>query len=463
MTGRLPDVAAATPGLGARQAAARALLRVHRDGAYLNLALRGILERAGLGPRESALATALAAGVLRWQSRLDFALARCSRRPLSRIDPPLLELLRIAAFEVGFSRTVPAPVACDLAVRAARQLHPGAAAFANAVLRALVREAAGGFPAPDDGPLDQRLAVTYSHPRWLVRRWLARLGPDETRALLEANNQPPPACVRVNRLRTGAAALLERWAAAGVQGSRGGLLPEDALLVHELPAPLQALPGYREGLFTPQSEPAMVPARALEPVADQRLVDLAAAPGGKTTQLAELAGDRLHLVAVDRHAGRLGRVVDNARRLGLSSIRAVAADGGRPPLPEGWADGVLVDAPCSDLGVVARRPDVRYHRREEDLPGLVALQRRLLEGAVGLLRPGGRLVYSVCSFEPEETVDQVRWLLERWPELELEALPDELPGAAGLERQDAAWLLILPHRHRTDGFFVARLRRRVRV
>ena len=445
--------------MAARQAAARALLRVHRDGAYLHLALRTICRRAGLGPREAATATALAAGVLRWQLRLDFALQRCSSRPLERVDPALLELLRVAAFEVGFSRAVPAPVACHLAVEAACGLHPGAAAFANAVLRALVRSARDGLPAPQEGPLAWRLAVSYSHPEWLVQRWLDRLGEEAAVRLLEANNQPPPLTVRVHRQRISVEELLALWNRAGARGSAGRLLPQQAAVLEELPAPLEQLPGYAEGLWTPQSEASMLAGLAVAPEPGQRVVDLAAAPGGKTTHLAELALDRLQLVAVDRHPGRLRRVREHARRLGLSSIRVVAADGTRPPLPEGWADAVLVDAPCSDLGVVGRRPEVRYRRQPSDLAALVRLQRGLLTQAARLLQPGGRLVYSVCSVEPEETVEQVTWLLGQHPELAAEPLPPLLrPQTA--PGQPAAWWLLWPHLHRTDGFFVARLRRR---
>jgi 16S rRNA (cytosine967-C5)-methyltransferase len=221
----------------------------------------------------------------------------------------------------------------------------------------------------------------------------------------------------------------------------------------------------------------MLAALAVAPEPGERVVDLAAAPGGKTTHLAELGHDRLQVVAVDRHPARTRLVLSNTTRLGLQSVQAVVADAARAPLARGWADAVLLDAPCSDLGVVARRPDVRYRRREEDLAQLAALQRELLAGAAELVRPGGRLVYSVCSLEPEETVQQVQWLLQQRPDLELEAPAAQPPSALASDegtcgpqkpQEDDPWpwcgeglLWILPHRHGTDGFFVARFRRRL--
>lgn len=452
-----PAARGLSPGVRARLAAAQALWRVHQHRAYLNLALRAVRSHWQLTAEESAAATALAAGVLRWRMRLDWALRRLSRRPLQELDPPLLEILRLGAFEVGFAPSTPAPVAVDLAVRAAGTLHPGAAAFANGVLRSLVRRWGRVLPEPDQGPADERLAIAFSHPRWLVRRWLGHLGGELTRRLLEANNHSVPVTVRVNLLRTTPGELQQRWRQEGLVAQPAPLWPQRLLLVQQAGRAVDQWPGFREGHFTPQSEAAAMPGRLLDPRSGQRVVDLAAAPGGKTTQLAEQAEDGLQLVAVDRHPGRARLVQANARRLGLSCVRVVAADAAAAPLPQGWADAVLLDAPCSDLGTLARRPEVRYRRTPQDLARLVQLQRALLDSAVALLRPGGRLVYSVCSLEPEETVEQVAWLLARWPALELEEAPPWWPQVEAWPWQGHG-LWILPHLHRTDGFFVASFR-----
>ena len=450
------------PGLVARRLAVQALERVEREGAYLSLALRALLVRRRASPAQAAAATALATGVMRWMSRLDYALGRVSRRPRTSVDPTLWQILRVAAYEIGFSRDTPAPVAVDLAVRQARTLGQGPAAFANAVLRALVREAAGGgLPAPTDGPLDARLAVTHSHPRWLVRRWLDRFGTGTTEAILQANNEPLPLSVRVNPLRATPERLQEAWRARGVRAHPTTLVP-GGLWLEGVPGAVESLPGFEEGWFTPQSEAAMLVGHVAGARAGEQAVDLCAAPGGKTTHLAESSGDQARIVAIDTHAARLGLVRRNARRLGLRSIRTLLADATRVPLEPGRFDLVLLDAPCTALGTLARHPDVRWRRRPEDIETMARLQRELLEEAVELLRPGGRLVYSVCSFEPEETVDHARRLSS---DTRLEMVPIRLPqGLAGLEdpeleTETAVGLTLLPHRCRTDGFFVVRFDR----
>ena len=447
------------PGLVARRLAVQALERLEREGAYLSLALRALLARRHASSAQAAAATALATGVVRWRSRLDYALGRVSRRPRTSVDPTLWQILRVAAYEIGFSRETPAPVAVDLAVRQARDLGGGPAAFANAVLRALVREADGGLPAPSGGPLDARLAVTHSHPRWLVRRWLDRWGAATTEAILRADNEPLPLAVRVNPLRATPERLGEVWRARGVRAHPTPLVP-GGLWLERGGGAVESLPGFEEGWFTPQSEAAMLVGHVAGARAGEQIVDLCAAPGGKTTHLAESSGDAARIVAIDAHAARLGLVRRNARRLGLRSIRTVLGDATRVPLAPGRFDLVLLDAPCTALGTLARHPDVRWRRRLEDVEAMARLQRELLEAAVDLLRPGGRLIYSVCSFEAEETVEHVRRLSA---DARLEPVPLRLPQApAGLDcaqGETAEGLILLPHRCRTDGFFVVRFDR----
>lgn len=448
-------------GLRARELAVRALLRVEQEDAYLQLALRSLLRRHQATPAQAALATALATGVLRWKSRLDFALEQVSRRPLCGVDPALLQILRVAAYEVGFARETPAPVAVDLAVRQARTLGRGPASFANAVLRALVRTADGELPAPQSGPPDVRLAITYAHPVWLVRRWMDRFGVSTAEAILKANNQPPDLAVRVNRLRTSPQQLGASWQGHGIESRPGTLAPE-ALVVDRPRTAVEALPGFDEGLFTPQSEASMLPAHALQAGAGMLVADLCAAPGGKTTHLAELSGDEAAIAAMDIHVARLQLVGQNARRLGLRSIWLVAADAVRVPLTSRRFDAVLLDAPCTALGTLSRRPDVRWRRKPEDVAAMARLQAELLESAIELLRPGGRLVYSVCSFEAEETVDHVRRLAKDH-RLAIAPVREILASSTGsrLPEDDGGWLTLLPYRFRTDGFFVVRFDRSV--
>lgn len=446
-------------GLAAHRLAVAALRRVEEDGAFLHLALRGILRRSRVPDGVAAQATALAAGVLRWKSRLDYALSTCARRNLEALDPPvLIHVLRVAAFELGFSRT-PAAVAVDLAVRQARAIGTAPAGFVNGVLRCLARACESGFPEPERGDPVWQLATRLSHPEWLVRRWVARFGRAEAEAILRADNEPAPVIVRTNTLRTEPSVLRELWDESGIEAEAGYLL-DAALAVAPGSGPVVRLPGYEDGHFTPQNEASMLPSYVLSPAPGETVADPCAAPGGKTTHLAELSQDEARIVALDRHAARLAIVRRHARRLGLRSVVAVAADGRWLPLPEQSFDAVLLDAPCSDLGTIGRRPDVRWRRSPDDVSRVARMQRALMESAAGLLRPGGRLVYSVCSFEPEETTDHVPWVRHQLGLDVVDAAPF-LPQSARtrVRWDDTPWLTLVPHRVRTDGFFVARFER----
>jgi len=323
------------------------------------------------------------------------------------------------------------------------------------VLRRFVRERpAITLPGPAD-PV-AHLTVTLSHPRWLVERWLARLGPEKAAALAAADNRPAPVTLRVNTLRMSREELLRHLAEAGVAAWPTALAPEG--IVVEPVRPVEELPGFDEGAFFAQDEGAMLVGHALGPRPGERLLDLCAAPGGKTTHLAALAGDRAAIVALDDHRHKVRLIESNCRRMGITGVTALVADA-REYSPSTPFDGVLLDAPCSGTGTLRRRADLRWRRRPEDLPDLVALQRQLLANAAGLVRPGGRLVYSTCSLEPEENEEQIRWFLGAFPQFRPGDLRRFLPPPAAALVGEDPWLYLWPHRQGTDGFFLCRLER----
>lgn len=444
---------------GAREAALRALVRVERDRSYLNLALPPLLRL--LPPRERALASRIAAGTVQRLNTLDWALGLHLRQPLHKLTPWIRNLLRSGAYQVIFLDRVPAAAAVDESVRLARRFgHRGVAGLVNAALRSLAGSASD-LPWPDrQGDPVLYLSLKHSHPAWLVRRWLERYGEAETEALCAANNNPSPVSLRPNRLKVDRRGLLERLGAAGVAADASPSVLEAVRLTGQKdPA---ALAGFREGFFTIQGESAMLVAPALDPRPGETVLDLCSAPGGKTTHLAELMGDEGLVLAVDLNPGRLRLVEQSARRLGLDSITVAAGDGRSPgslnlPAP----DRILVDAPCTGLGVVRRLPDLKWRRRPEDVPAMQRLQLELLRAAASFLTPGGVLVYSVCSNETEETAAVAEALsraeLSLQPE-EPPPLPAALPGFC-LEKASGAFHLY-PHRHGMDGFFVARWRKR---
>jgi 16S rRNA (cytosine967-C5)-methyltransferase len=297
------------------------------------------------------------------------------------------------------------------------------------------------------------LSVAFSHPQWLVERWLRRLGEEETRALLLANNRPTPTTLRVNPSRTDRETLRRSLTERGIRveaASHSRL----SLRVLENLVP-RALPEFAQGLFFVQDESETLVSELLAPEPGETILDLCAAPGGKTTQIQEARGSEGLVVAVDLQMNRLRRVGENVERLGLRRVELVRADGRELAL-SGPVDRVLVDSPCSGLGVVGRRADARWRKTDASLRALLPLERELLRMGAAHVRPGGVLVYSVCTTEPEEGVDQIRNFLAAHPDFETEDAVTLLPAAVVTD----GCLLLYPHRHGTDGVFAARLRRK---
>ncbi|HEU4369706.1 MAG TPA: 16S rRNA (cytosine(967)-C(5))-methyltransferase RsmB [Methylomirabilota bacterium] len=437
----------------ARAAAARVLERVETDAAFADLALDAELSRQALPHRDAALATELVYGTLRWQRYLDWILAPHSRRRLPALDPRVRVLLRMTAYQVAVLERVPAFAAVNDAVTLARGA-PGVAAYVNAVLRAFTRRGvAEREPTPPRDPLEA-LATRCSFPTWLAGRWVARYGAAEAGALMRALNERPPLTVRANTLRTSREALVARLREDHVEAGITALAPE-GVAVHGGGDP----GGWRvfaEGACVVQDEGSMLVARLLEPEPGATIADVCAAPGTKTTHLAQLMDNRGRVLAFDPQPARLGRVGEAAARLGVTIVEAVVGEvEALAPPRAGTCDGVLVDAPCTNLGVLRRTPEVKWRRQPADLVAAAGRQRSILAAAGALVRPGGRLVYATCSLEPEENDEVARDFLAARPDFVVDPPPASpvAPGADGFVR-------CLPHRHGTDGFTAVRFRRR---
>ena len=436
----------------ARAVAARVLERVETDGAFADLALDAELRRRSLPVRDVALATELILGTLRWQRYLDWILAPHSRRRLPALDPRVRVLLRLTAYQLAFLERVPAFAAVNDAVTLARAA-PGVAEYVNAVLRAFARRGvAEREPALPRDPLEA-LATRCSFPTWLAARWLGRYGAEEAEALMRALNARAPLTVRANTLRTTREALAARLREEGLEARATALAPEG--LVVEGGGDPGRWRAFVEGLCVLQDEASMLVARLLEPAAGTTIADVCAAPGTKTTHLAQLMDNRGRVLAFDPQAARLARVGEQAARLGVTI--AETAEGPVEMLAPRWAgacDGVLVDAPCSNLGVLRRHPEVKWRRQPADVAAAGARQRGILAAAAGLVRPGGRLVYATCSLELEENDDVARDFLAARPDFSVEP-----PAACPVAPDAAGFVRCLPHRHGTDGFTAIRFRR----
>jgi 16S rRNA (cytosine967-C5)-methyltransferase len=439
--------------LSGRDQAFRILCRVETADAYATILLRAI--PTAVPGREKSLANELVMGTLRWQARIDHALEQFADRPMARVDPPLRVALRLGAYQILHLDRIPTSAAVnESVVLARRSAGRGAGGYVNAVLRALGR-GTPRWPAPEADPAE-RLAIELSHPVWLVRRWVRALGVEETEALLRRNNQPSPTTLRVNRLVAGRDDLAKRLASEGVETEPGRWSP-DALRVRS--GSPSASPAFRDGWFYFQDEASQLVAALVGAGPGDRVADLCAAPGGKATDLAARVGDEGWVLAADRTWSRLQLVRSNAERLGMTRLRLVVGEASRPGFHGRPFDRVLVDAPCSGTGVLRRHPEIRWRRVEDDIDRLARLQAELLDGAAGLVRDGGTLVYSVCSLEPEEGREAVERFLSTRSDFAVADPPAGLPSDLLVRDPTGTQLRTLPHPHDLDGFFAVAMTR----
>jgi 16S rRNA (cytosine967-C5)-methyltransferase len=426
------------------------LVRVEAGG-YSNLVLPGLLRTSGLDSRDRALVTDLVYGTLRQQGRADHLLASASHRPLPDLDPPVRAALRLGTYQLITGVAPHAAVAATVGAVAGWPSPASvrrAAAYTNAVLR---KVAALGpdwpWPTGDD---PDALAVRTSQPRWIVDLLQRDFGPD-AEAILTSANEPPAVTLRPNALRTAPEALATELTAGspGVHVEAGRLVP-GALLVRGV-GDLARLPAVAEGRATPQDQASQAVAAAVRARRGERILDMAAAPGGKATAMAEAMGDDGVVLASDISPGRVRLARQAAGRLGLDAVTVVAADARNLPLrPATTFDRVLLDAPCSGLGVLRRRPEARWRLSPSDIDRLAALQRELLAAAVERLRPGGLLAYCVCTLTREETTDIDDWIAAAHPALTADA--GALPGPPW--RPHGRGALLLPNAAATDGMFL---------
>jgi 16S rRNA (cytosine967-C5)-methyltransferase len=417
---------------GPRDLALEALERVD-DGAYANLTLPALLRRSALNASERAATTDLVYGSLRMRAALDFALAPLSRQPLDHLEPLVRRGLRLGAYELLFGGTAAHAAVAETVGAVARAGHRGQAGYVNAVLRRLAT-APPSWPDPGQDPV--AWATTRgSHPAWIVEETLARLGPEELVALVEADNRRPEVNLRATPGRATRDQLLAELTEAGAPVHPSPLSPDCVVLEQGDPGRLAAV---TEGRAVVQDAASALVAPAVGAGPGDLVADLAAGPGGKAGHLATLGA---RVLAVEAKPRRAALVAQTAKRLGVADrLHSVVGDGRRPPLRPGSVDAALVDAPCTNLGSLRRRPEARWRHHLEDVPGLVELQLALLEAAADSLRPGGTLLYSVCTWTRAETDGVVADLLER-------------RGDLRLEEARQLW----PQREGADGIFLARL------
>ena len=432
-----------------RSAALSVLEKCRRSGAWSDAVLGSVMDREGLKGPDRGLCAALCYGVLQNRSWLDNAVGTASTVPLNRVEPKVLDILRLSLYQLFFLQKIPAYAAVSEGVALCRASGcTRAAGYVNAVLRRLA--ALEKLPEPKAGGAEG-LSIRWSHPRWLVEELLSALGEEETEAFLRLDNKPAPACFQVNTLRTTAEALAERLRAEGIETHPDPFVPN--CLRAEAPGDLKRSPAFQEGLFYVQDAAAKFAVLTAAPRPGERVLDVCAAPGGKSFAAAVAAEGAANITACDLHENKLKRIREGAARLGLE-MEILAADA--RSFREDWMeqyDLVIADVPCSGLGVIRKKPDIRW-KDPKDFAGLPRVQRDILENVSRYLRPGGRLLYSTCTVRKEENDELVGAFLEGHPDFS----PLPFADPAGAE-QGRGMLQLWPQRHGTDGFFVAMMRK----
>ncbi|GKV64240.1 MULTISPECIES: 16S rRNA (cytosine(967)-C(5))-methyltransferase RsmB [Sporosarcina] len=432
-----------------RDAALSILMDIENEQAFSNLLLHKTIELYDLPQKDRALLTELTYGTLQQQMTLDYYLAPYIR---GKLQPWVRQLLRLSVYQIVYLSKIPEHAVVNEAVKIANKRgHKGVSSMVNGILRSILRE---GVPSLDEikDPVT-RLSIETSHPEWLIKRWIEQYGMEEATAIAVINNLPPVTTARINSVKTNRGEVIGLLKKEGVLASPGNLT-EGSIQVES--GSLASTEAYKQGLLTVQDESSMLPALALQAEPGMKVLDMCAAPGGKTTHIAERMKDDGEVQAHDLHPHKLRLIEQNAKRLGLTSIQTHSGDS-RELLstyePQSF-DRVLVDAPCSGLGVIRRKPEIKYKKTLQDIENLASIQKDLLQVASQLVKKGGRLVYSTCTIDKTENQEIAEWFLNEQPDFEL--VPLDILG----EKSNREFVQVLPHQYESDGFFVVALQRK---
>jgi 16S rRNA (cytosine967-C5)-methyltransferase len=436
---------------GPRGTAVKILNRIERTDSYLDKLLDSELRSNELSDPDKGLLSEMVHGVMRWQGRLDWVLNGFTHGNFSKSEINIKNALRVALYQILFLTHVPQYAAVNEAVEFIKRIRGEKLAnFVNAVLRNIIRSIdAIHYPKNDDDPV-QYLAVYYSHPQWMVRRWSTRFEREELEKFLSVNNEIPGLALRINKLKIAPGEFLSLLDQQKI-GYQGSAFIDYFIRVRSLSGIAQ-MNIFQSGYFTVQDESAALPVLLLAPQPGERVIDMCAAPGGKTTLIAEMMNNQGQILAVDKYESKLNLIKTSCERLGIQNVQLVVADASELQIEP--AQKVLIDAPCSGLGVLRKKPDIRWKREPEDIPRLVKQQMSLLENAARLVLPGGVMVYSTCSTEPEENSQLVRSFLAKHPEFTLEDASRFVNKAVVTAE---GFVETFPHRHHIDGSFAARL------
>ena len=436
---------------GPRGIAIKILNRIERTDAYLDKMLDSHLKETDLSDLDKGLLAEVVHGVIRWKSRLDWVISGFYHGNYYKSEINLKNALRVAVYQILFLDKVPEYAAVNEAVEFLKRLNGDKAGnLANAVLRNIIRNKSEiRYPEVLQDNLAY-LSVYYSHPGWMVKRWLSRFGFEDTEKLLLSNNQIPEVTIRINKLKIEPVRFLNMLENSSVK-YQGSEYIDYFVRINNFSG-LSKLEYFREGYYSIQDESASLPTMLLQPEPGERIIDLCAAPGGKTTHIGELMKGEGTIIAVDKFDYKLKLIKETCIRLGIENVDYVAADASELKIEP--ADKILADVPCSGLGVLRKKPDIRWKREIEDITQLVKFQNAILNNAANLLKNGGVIVYSTCTTEPEENLGLIQEFLKRHPEFYID---DAAKYVNQTLVNSNGCVETFPHKHHMDGSFAVRL------
>ncbi|RAL26119.1 16S rRNA (cytosine(967)-C(5))-methyltransferase RsmB [Thermoflavimicrobium daqui] len=444
----------------AREWALDILLKCEQHHSYSNLSLNQALQKSQLDARDKRLVTELVYGCIQRLNTLDWIINQLVKKGLSSLKPWVRQALRLGIYQLRYLDRIPERAAVHETVNLVKKRgHQGIANLVNGVLRAYLRQKNNWkFEAPHTL---QELSLAYSHPEWLIKRLEQVYGSDTSREILAANLRPVKVSLRVNSLKIDQESFIERWHESEMGEAIPSEMMPDAVRIEQGGNPAFSLL-FQQGFCTIQDESSMLVSRVLAPKPGMNVLDACAAPGGKTTHLAELMNNEGSIVACDIHAHKIDLIQANAERLGIKIIHPKKIDTrklAQERASKALFDRVLLDAPCSGLGVIRRKPDIKWSKESSQVEALAQIQKELLEAVAPLVRPGGVLLYSTCTLEPRENQEQVARFLHTHPDFVPDPHFEEyLPPAVKKKAQGGnGWVQILPHHFESDGFFIARL------
>lgn len=428
------------------------LIAIERDKSYAQLALKEALKDTD--GKDKPFITEVVYGTLKYQLKLDYILDSFSKTPVSKMKPLIRNSLRMGVYQIMYLDKIPVSAAINEAVKIVKKRKfANLSGFVNGVLRTIDRNKASIAYPDKEKELEQYLSVMYAIPSWIIREWLTMYSAETTEQIADALNKRARVCIRINPLSTTKEEIKHLLAEDHISCEEGALL-EEALYLKNIDS-LQSLSSFKKGLWTVQDESAMLVAHVVNPKAGDKVLDMCSAPGGKSIHMAELMNNQGEIISLDVHEHKLELIRQNTERMGISIIKPMLQDGTvlQPDFVQAF-DKVLLDAPCSGLGIIKRKPDIRYNKKSEDIKEIAKLQKRLAEQAVKYIKEDGILVYSTCTLSRQENQDMVDYITSQLG-LELSDIVDTIPSKLKSYIKDKGSLEVLPFVADTDGFFIA--------